>query len=299
MKADCNFDLNRASNRLSELDLRITADNLLIDVLWFRSMQCDSDTFIARHTHSTYEFHFAYSGSSLVQLDDREFTVKAGEFYVTGPGVFHQQVIHKGHAEFSINCQLSLQEEKQSEAAYILDFLQNVPCMPYQDTTGIMDLFLLALKEAYEQNIGFYGNIVSITTMIITAAIRSMGGSFQAKYQVPVKKKKNTFTYSQIEKFIQDNILTQISVADISNYVHLGEKQISRIVKEKKGISTKELIQELKFQKAKAMLLENSNYSIKQVAEALGFSSEYYFNQFFKRKEGYPPGIFRNNAKRG
>jgi len=79
----------------------------------------------------------------------------------------------------------------------------------------------------------------------------------------------------------------------------LGEKQISRIVKDATGKTTKELIQECKFQVAKAMLIERQDLTIKQIAEELGFSSQYYFNQFFKRKEGYPPGVFRQNTRFG
>ena len=63
-------------------------------------------------------------------------------------------------------------------------------------------------------------------------------------------------------------------------------------------MTTKELIQEAKFSKAREILLQRQDLSIREISEMLGFSSEYYFNQFFKRKEGYPPGIFRSNVQK-
>jgi hypothetical protein len=57
------LDLMKASRRLSELDLKVTSDNLLLEILWFRLMSMGADQVINRHTHSTYEFHFIASGS--------------------------------------------------------------------------------------------------------------------------------------------------------------------------------------------------------------------------------------------
>jgi len=37
--------------------------------------------------------------------------------------------------------------------------------------------------------------------------------------------------------------------------------------------------------------------SIKEIAERLGFSDEYYFSAVFKIHEGVPPGVFRTSMK--
>ena len=98
-----NFDIMKAYSRLSELDLKITSGNLGINVLWFRAMQCSMDAVIERHTHSTFEFHFVNAGSSRVELDNGGFTVQAGEFYLTKPGIYHRQHNCTGYVEFSLN----------------------------------------------------------------------------------------------------------------------------------------------------------------------------------------------------
>lgn len=285
----------KASSRLSELDFNITSGNLGINVLWFRAMQCSNDYVIERHTHSTIEFHFVYLGSSRVLLDNGPFLAQAGEFYLTVPGVYHRQENYKGYVEFSLNCELSVLGELTSETQYIVNILKNAECRPVADIAGATEIFYNALKEAYYQNTGFYNNISSLTVMLITATARAINGSTPAKYTVPVKQKKDDYRFIQIRNYIQDNISLPISTTDISRHMFLGEKQISRIVRKVAGISTKELMQELKFQMARAVLIERQDLTIRQIAEMLGFSSEYYFNQYFKRKEGYPPGVFRAN----
>lgn len=292
------FDLAKASRKLSEIDLKITADNLSIDILWFRAMVNEGEWTINRHTHSTFEFHFIPSGSCRVILDDGEFEIGAGEFYLTAPSVYHEQRgISPGKlVEYSINCELKLIEDKPSEAKHILTVLSKAPCRPFKDSLGAMKLFNKALNEAYTQNLGFYNNIKSLAVMIISTAARTIGENSPFRYDVPLKRRKDDYRLAQIERFIEDNISSPVSPLDIAAYVHLSEKQICRIIREAKGLSTKELITRIKLQKAKE-LLKGTDLSIKQISYDLGFSSEYYFNQFFKREEGFPPGVYRSNIQ--
>lgn len=292
------FDLVKASRKLSELEFKVTLDNLFIDVLWFRAMINDGEWTIKRHMHSSFEFHFIASGACRVIHDDGEFETSKGEFYITAPSVNHEQMGVKGKKliEYSINCDLHLADDKPSEAKHILSALSEVPCKPFKDTLGVIRLFRKALNEAYYQNLGFYNNIKSLLVMIISMTARMTGCNPPAVYKFPLKTGKNDYRLGQIQKFIEDNISNPINTTDIARYMFLSDKQVCRIVKESMGISTKELIELIKLQRAREFL-KDTNLSIKQISNLLGFSSEYYFNQFFKRKEGYPPGIFRKNIQ--
>lgn len=292
-----DFDIMRASSRLSELDLKIATGNLDINVLWFRVMQCGGNTVIERHAHSSFEFHFISAGSSRVLLDEGAFDINAGEFYLTLPGIHHRQEIRAGYVEFSLNCEFTPLNESSAETRHILNVLEHAECRPYKDIAGAGGLFRQVLKEAYFQNTGFYNNISALTLMLVSAAARAIGGLSQAGYAVPLKQKKDGYRFIQIQDYIRSNIYLPISTADIARYMFLGEKQVARIVSEASGMTTKELIQDLKFRKAKDLLIERPDLTVRQISEMMGFSSEYYFNQFFKRKEGFPPGVFRINVR--
>lgn len=290
-------NLVKASRKLSELDLSFQIDNLLVEVLWFRVMIQTKDWNIKRHTHSTFEFHFIASGACRVHLDDDRFQVETGEFYLTAPGVYHEQsgTGRDGLIEYSINCNLKPLDDTPSEIYQILKFLKDSPCKKLPDRGGVIDLFNQALQEADSQHIGFYNQIKSLVVMIIIAATRGISGDSASEYPIPLKNKKDDYRLAQIIKFITDNIESPISTKDIAKHVFLSEKQVCRIIQEHKGVSTKDLILQYKLDKAKELLLQ-TDLSIKQIAERLGFTSEYYFHQFFKREEGYPPGVYRHNV---
>lgn len=291
------MDLIRASNMLSDLDLRIVTDNIVMDILWFRAMVRDSEWAINRHMHSSYEFHFIKSGLCRVILDNNEFSVRGGEIYVTAPGVYHEQIGtgQERFIEYSLNCDLRLINEEQSEFSTILNVLNTEPCKNIKDSYKVIDLFDAALEETEHRNIGFYNNIKSLATMVIITAVRDICEDHFHKYEVPLKSKKVDHRFVMIEKYIEDNIFSPITASDISKFMYLSEKQVLRIISKEKGITTKELIAQAKLIKAKE-ILRNTNVSIKQLSESLGFSSEYYFNQFFKRYESCPPGVYRGTV---
>ncbi|MDF2988387.1 MAG: transcriptional regulator, AraC family [Eubacterium sp.] len=303
------MDLLKASNKLSALDLRIPLEDYLADILWFRVMQQEGDWHINRHTHSSFEFHFVAGGKCRVILDDRVFLAEEGSFYITAPGVFHEQISEKDsvYTEYSLNCDFQKLNPSEfnsdgtdivkTEMDLIIEALKSAPCHSYPDKYSITKMFEEALKEAYEEKVGFYNEIKSLAVFMIIKAARTVySGNQSLKSVVPKKLKQDDARYRMIEQFIEDNVQNTVHTADIAQYMHLSEKQIGRIVKSKSDCSTKELIMHVKLRKAKE-LLKKSNMTQKEIANALGFTSEYYFNQFFKREEGDAPGSFRSNTQ--
>jgi AraC-like DNA-binding protein len=290
------MDILKASKKLSDLDLKFIADNLEIDVTWFRVMTQDGEWCINRHTHSTYEFHFIRKGCCTVALDEGKFHAAEGEFYLTTPGIFHEQSASGELVEYCINCDLRLLEDRPSEAQYILRILSQAACKSCSDSCGIMGFFEQALKEANDQKIGYVSNIQSLAALIIFSAARIIAADIPVPYEIPVKVKQDDNRFKQIEKFIEDNINNRLSTRDIAGFMFLSEKQVCRIIANKKGVTTKELIISMKLKKAKE-LLKQTELPLKKISDLLGYSSEYYFSQFFKREEGYPPGIYRINIR--
>lgn len=292
------FDIFKASDSLSKLDITLSLEHAMIDILWFRVMKNTKDWCINRHRHSSYEFHFVAGGGSKVILDDNEFDVYTGDFYIASPGIYHNQTNNdcSEYIEYSLNCDINPIDEITSEEKHLFSSLSSVKCIPYKNAGPILNIFETALEEAFYKNIGYYNKIKTLVMLIIIETARAINSISNCTYEAPMKYKKYDYRYIQIERFISDNITSKITAADVADYMHLSIKQLSRIIYNHEGISTKEYICRLKFQKAKEMLI-NTQYSISSISEALDFSSQYYFNQFFKRLEGYSPGEFRKNVQ--
>ncbi|MNH45884.1 HTH-type transcriptional activator Btr [compost metagenome] len=68
---------------------------------------------------------------------------------------------------------------------------------------------------------------------------------------------------------------------------------MSRAFKEITGYTVIEFFNKLKMDKAKALLLEG-DMKIKDVAQTLGYSDEFYFSRLFKKTEGLSPSEFQS-----
>lgn len=292
------MDIKTASDLLSKLSLVVPMENYEIIVKRFNVFDVPFTIRFNRHMHSSYEFHIISSGRCRVTTDNGEFDVQAGEFYLTAPGVYHEQIALSsgGYVEYALDCEINQLDNYTSEISGLVKLITETECKPFNDRNNLIKLFEQALYEAYHKNIGFYNTLKNIVSSIIISTARTMAKEVAIKQGYGFTYKDNDFRIVQLERFIEDNISIKLSTDDIASYMGLSEKQICRIIKGKTGKNTKDFMLNLKHQRVKK-LLETTELSMKVIAENIGFDSEVYFNQWFKRREGISPGNYRAKVK--
>lgn len=292
------FDIYKASEKLSQLELKFTMEDISVEMYWFRVMEVGKDWRVSRHNHSSYEFHFVAEGETLVKTDEKSFYARKGQFYVNKPGEFHEQynIGGENYTEYCMNCKIGLSDSCIEDNSAIYRAITEIPCEAFDDQSGIFCIFEDILNTVFYQPLGYYAKIKHCIFLIIIATLQSIDMVHPLKFEVKVNSKKEDYRLLQIEQFIIDNLDVAITTEDVAKYMYLSEKQICRIIKKDVNLTTKQYINSIKLEASK-QLLAYSQKTIDEIAEELGFSSAYYFNQFFKREEGYPPGVFRKNVK--
>ena len=105
---------------------------------------------------------------------------------------------------------------------------------------------------------------------------------------------RGTFTLKIIED-LSRSIYVQQKPEEIADRHHISVSTLRRIVHEYSGYPLNEFIHRLKIAEAKNLLL-NTEMSVKELAEALGYQDMFYFSRVFKRVTGISPSSYR---KRG
>lgn len=101
----------------------------------------------------------------------------------------------------------------------------------------------------------------------------------------------------QITNLIFDNYCDpNFSVKSISEKTNLSDMHVRRILKSSLDISPIEYILHLRLEKAK-VLLASSDYSVAEVANAVGITDPYYFSRLFKNKMGMTPLEYKKTEK--
>ena len=94
-------------------------------------------------------------------------------------------------------------------------------------------------------------------------------------------------------KYINDNLDIILTCKDIADYCNINEIYLNRLFKKHTGESLHKYIQEKKIEFCME-LLKNKDLSLNTISDILGFPNEYYFNTYFKKAVGLPPGAYRN-----
>lgn len=102
-------------------------------------------------------------------------------------------------------------------------------------------------------------------------------------------------TFNEILAYIHHNYKRNISLKECANAYHMNVSHISRMFKKYLGMSFTGYINNLKINEAKK-LLKDSNLSIKEVADRVGYNNMNYFYKNFKNNTGMTPNIFKKNG---
>lgn len=104
---------------------------------------------------------------------------------------------------------------------------------------------------------------------------------------------KNSEIVKNAVQFISQNYNQPITLEDTARHVHLNPSYFSTLFKQSFGSSFKEYLNYIRIEESKN-LLTNTNYSIIDIAIAVGFDNQSYFAKVFKKHTGLTPKQYRN-----
>ena len=97
-------------------------------------------------------------------------------------------------------------------------------------------------------------------------------------------------------QYITDNISSDILVEDVAASAGICSRQLNRILISSIGISTNELINNIRIKTAKKYM-ESNALTLSQISEKCGFNSLTSFSRTFKKITGIAPKFYKEDVK--
>lgn len=188
---------------------------------------------MAGHSHSknSYELHFIIDGDGTLTTDNKSYALSKGDFFVTGPNIYHQQSTNpeKPLTEFYLYIQAS---DRKTNNALVSTFLSNH--FYYSQNCELSYLVGKIIQEEKNQKWGYENIIAAYMQILLTEITRLYWPDFTVTKES--KENLNDKRFILIEQaFINDPV--GITLTKLSDIIGLCERQTQRLLDKYYGMS--------------------------------------------------------------
>ena len=241
-----------------------------------------SNPFITLRLNGTNDYQLLYveRGNIHMEFQNKSFILKSGELLLIPPGIYQKYytVPNIEHKDFWIHF----------SGTQVPPLLEKIGLSP--------------LQPVY---IGDNLNLTnSITNIALLMQIRQPGyelKSLSLFYDVfyilysEIATSKHSSSYFQIKaaiEYIHKHYSEIRSVSELADMCSLSVSRFQYLFKAEFGKSVVKYVTDLKISQAKRLLMQ-TDYSIREIAEILGFEDSLYFSKVFKHYTGLSPKHYK------
>lgn len=265
--------------------------NFGIDNLYLKEISEVSDSRLVtkkEHSHAGYEIHIVTEGEQIYETSCGCYRVRQGSFVIIPPGVRHK-LVSGLPGSFKYSIAFSVQNDS---AEQLLKLQEGVLLKEYD--SGVAST-LQKISEEYRYARELSALLVENATFELAIRLFRIAGF--SEQRVDRELSDGNTRIEMAKKYVNDNAEQDLSVSDVAAYCYLSEKQLTRLFRFYEKASPAEYIRGVRIHRIE-LLLSDKTLSIKEVSRIMNFNNEYYFNAFFKKYYGMPPGEYRKTLSR-
>ena len=239
------------------------------------------------HKHENMvEIVFIRSGRGTHTIGDKVYQTKKGDILIYNKNILHDERSNTENCISTYVCGISnLHLKGLEENQLISDNIEPV-IHSGEHFEAIESIFKLMYSEVFSNLKGTdeTGNYLMLSLITMVLRLADLSGN---------KKKEEEYQLGQrIKKYIDDNFLNDLSIKSLSEELGISQYYLMHTFKDKTGYSPMQYIIKRKIGEAQNLLI-NTDYSIAEIADTLGYDNPNYFNMLFTKTIGMPPGKYR------
>ena len=239
------------------------------------------------HAHSHTELFFIVSGKGQFLIQDQIFPVGINDLVIINPNVIH--------TEDSLNAQ---------PLEYIVLGIEGVELKTGTTNNGqfsILDQFESVeissclrniLRETEMKNTGYEDVCQAYMEILIIRLMRSTALAIPTEPQTVSANRQ----CAAVRRYIDLHFKEPLTLELLAEEGHMNKYYLSHAFKREYGVSPINYMISRRIEESKYLLAE-TDLSLSQIAQLLGFSSLSYFSQVFRKTQTMTPMEYRQNAR--
>lgn len=255
-------------------------------LLYISSSKYEGDWHSTVHSHHFTELFYVFHGQGSFIVEENTFSVKEDDLVIVNPNVEHTEISKlPSPLEYIV-----LGIEGLSFSSELTELGNSYNLYNYKHYKHEVLFYLKALVTELQNKEPSYDVICqNLLEVLIINLVR------RTDYALSITSPKTSNKECAIvKKYIDDNFKEQITLDSLAELTHMNKYYLVHSFKKDMGISPINYLIERRINESK-MLLETTYLSIGEISNILGFSSQSYFSQSFKKSTNETPNNYRKS----
>ena len=257
-------------------------------LLYVSSAKYGGDWHSMPHSHNCSELFFVIGGLGQFQIEDSLYSVTVNDMVIINPNVKHTEVSFNANPlEYIV---IGIEGLEFEQRHHDKDGFRIINCSSFSDKI----LFYLQhmLKEIDGKEPGYEAVCQDLMEILIITLLRQTNFSTTP---VPTKK-KSTRLCTTVKRYIDGHFKENITLDLLTEISHVSKYHLVHAFTKEYGVSPMNYLTSCRIEEAK-QLLKTDDYTLAVISRMLGFSSQSYFSQTFKKNVGMGPKEYRKQCQ--
>lgn len=239
------------------------------------------------HTHNHVELFYIIGGKGQFLINDRLYPVNTNHLVIINPNVMHTEASLNGQPfEYIVlgvdGIELSMNNATNGQFC-ILD---------HYESLDIASCLRNILREMEQKQPGYEDICQAYMEILIIRLMRSTDLSVPTE-AVAITGNRQC---AAIRRYIDLHFKEPLTLDLLAEEAHMNKFYLSHTFKKEYGISPINYMISKRIEESKYLLAE-TDLSLSQISQLLGFSSLSYFSQVFRKTQSVPPMEYRQSVK--
>ena len=246
--------------------------------------------------HPFIYFYFIVSGSGTFFIENDSIKIKKNDLIIINSNIGHN--IYVDEDEYAVKALgfglesiglTSHLEEVHSEEELDLD---NYFHITWEDKeTKLNEIFTKIVEEFHSDNIYSKTLADALASYFLINFLRHFEDKIEVVHDININRQ-----IDYIKSYIDNNYSLDLSLEGLSNMVYMNKFHLIGEFKQAYRVTPIEYLILKRVEVSKGLLI-STNHSMETIAEIVGFNSQSYFNQVFRKKVGITPSQFRKKHR--
>lgn len=164
-----------------------------------------------------------------------------------------------------------------------------IPCK--EEGKKVYEIFSSIVEEFSSDNLYARTLADSMASYFIIKLLRLLEGKIEIVHDVNINRQVD-----YIKSYIDSNYSTDIKLEELSSLAYMNKFHLIAEFKQAYRVTPIEYLILKRVEVSKGLLI-STNHSMETIAHIVGFNSQSYFNQVFRKKVGFTPSQFRKKHR--